>query len=168
MDYTQYALRADTCVVPEGKAGSYGHRALLAVLLGCVPLITKERYSYEFFHEALNWTSAALFVPPVQMPRLLDRLPSGTRHGRDACSHTWLCTASSRTFTHTSRCTTARVFAIASARNQPLRTPPFQGRHCCECDVPARGFGAGCSGRPFMAIATWAPRQQGSQMPSAL
>ena len=47
VDYMEHALRASMCVVPEGKAGSYGHRALMAVQLGCIPLITKERFSYE-------------------------------------------------------------------------------------------------------------------------
>jgi len=76
VDYIAHARRAEMCVVPEGKAGSYGHRALLSVLLGCVPLVTKEAYSYEFFHETLNWTAAALFVPPAEMPSLLARLPT--------------------------------------------------------------------------------------------
>jgi hypothetical protein len=39
------------CVVPEGKIGSYGHRSLMALRRGCVPLLTKERYSFNFFHE---------------------------------------------------------------------------------------------------------------------
>ncbi|KAL1496641.1 hypothetical protein AB1Y20_014244 [Prymnesium parvum] len=77
VDSVGFAARAEMCVVPEGKAGSYGHRALAAVQLGCVPLFTKERFSFDFFHEAINWTEAAVFVPPVEMPRLLQMLPSG-------------------------------------------------------------------------------------------
>ena len=114
MDYTAFALRADACVVPEGKAGSYGHRALLAVLLGCVPLVTKERYSYEFFHEALNWTDLALFIPPAEMPRLLERLPSGApRHASaEACARSGhaLAWPSTLGFAH-GRCSSARTRA---------------------------------------------------------
>lgn len=29
--------------MPEGKIGGYGHRAIVGLLLGCVPLITKAR-----------------------------------------------------------------------------------------------------------------------------
>lgn len=52
--------RAEACVVPEGKCGSYGHRALLSLQLGCVPLRTKERFSYEFFHEAIDWSALSV------------------------------------------------------------------------------------------------------------
>ena len=44
--------QASTCVVPEGKIGSYGHRAVPALLLGCVPVLTKERHSHGHFDEA--------------------------------------------------------------------------------------------------------------------
>ena len=72
---------ASLCAVPEGKIGSYGHRALVALLLGCVPLITKEAYSYEFFHEVINWSTIALHVPPAQMPSLLERIHAADVEG---------------------------------------------------------------------------------------
>jgi len=64
---------ASLCAVPEGKIGSYGHRAIIALLLGCVPLFTKESYSHHFFDEpgsALEWSNMSLSVPPAQMPQL--------------------------------------------------------------------------------------------------
>ena len=47
---------ASLCAVPEGKIGSYGHRATNSLMLGCVPLITKERFSYEILHEVTRRT----------------------------------------------------------------------------------------------------------------
>ena len=69
---TSYRPRgqASLCAVPEGKIGSYGHRATNALLLGCVPLVTKELFSYSIFHEAIDWSSISLHVPPAQMPAL--------------------------------------------------------------------------------------------------
>ena len=66
--------QASLCAVPEGKIGSYGHRSTNALMLGCVPLITKERFSYPLFHEALNWSRFSLHVPPSEMPKLADIL----------------------------------------------------------------------------------------------
>ena len=62
--------QSSLCVVPEGKIGSYGHRSTISLMLGCVPLTTKELYSYPLFHEVVNWSSISLHVPPAQMPRL--------------------------------------------------------------------------------------------------
>jgi len=70
--------QASTCVVPEGKIGSYGHRAVPALLLGCVPVLTKERHSHGHFDEVLPWSRIALHVPPSEVPRLpqlLDEAP---------------------------------------------------------------------------------------------
>jgi len=61
---------ASLCAVPEGKIGSYGHRATNSLMLGCVPLITKERFSYEILHEVIDWKSISIHVPPAQMPQL--------------------------------------------------------------------------------------------------
>ena len=36
--------QASLCAVPEGKIGSYGHRSTNSLMLGCVPLLTKELY----------------------------------------------------------------------------------------------------------------------------
>ena len=66
--------QASMCGVPEGKIGSYGHRALRAIMLGCVPVITKELVSHNFFDEVINWTSISLHVPPVQMPYMLETM----------------------------------------------------------------------------------------------
>ena len=41
IDANELTRHASVCAVPEGKIGSYGHRALMAIMLGCVPLITK-------------------------------------------------------------------------------------------------------------------------------
>jgi len=68
--------QASACVVPEGKIGSYGHRSTPALLLGCVPVLTKEMYSFNFFHEVINWSSLALHAPPVSVPRLPSILAS--------------------------------------------------------------------------------------------
>ena len=56
--------------MPEGKIGSYGHRMSAALQLGCVPIFTKELYSYPFFHHAINWSAFSLHVPPHKMPQL--------------------------------------------------------------------------------------------------
>lgn len=61
---------ASYCAVPEGKIGSYGHRSTNSLMLGCVPLVTKELYSYPLFHEVVNWSTISLHVPPAQMPFL--------------------------------------------------------------------------------------------------
>ena len=42
----------------------------------CVPLLSKERFSYGILHEAINWSAIALHVPPAAMPKLLDTLRS--------------------------------------------------------------------------------------------
>ena len=39
-------------------------------MLGCVPLITKERFSSDLLEEAINWSSVSIRVPPVDMPSL--------------------------------------------------------------------------------------------------
>lgn len=36
-----------------------------------MPLITKELYSFNFFHEVIEWSNLSLHVPPVQMPNLV-------------------------------------------------------------------------------------------------
>ena len=59
------------CAVPEGKIGSYGHRSTNALMLGCVPIFTKELYSYPMFHEVIDWRKISLHVPPAEMPKLL-------------------------------------------------------------------------------------------------
>jgi hypothetical protein len=41
VDPFPYTRHASVCAVPEGKIGSYGHRAINSIMLGCVPLITK-------------------------------------------------------------------------------------------------------------------------------
>ena len=51
IDPMDFLRHASFCIVPEGKIGSYGHRSLIALMMGCVPLITKERFSFNFFHE---------------------------------------------------------------------------------------------------------------------
>ena len=38
VDSFKYTRDAEFCVVPEGKIGSYGHRSIIALMLGCVPL----------------------------------------------------------------------------------------------------------------------------------
>jgi hypothetical protein len=53
VDPMPHLRHASFCVVPEGKIGSYGHRSLMALMMGCVPLLTKELYSFNFFHEVL-------------------------------------------------------------------------------------------------------------------
>jgi hypothetical protein len=50
--YLRKARHAEFCAIPEGKIGGYGHRALSALMLGCVPLYTKERFSSDIFEEA--------------------------------------------------------------------------------------------------------------------
>ena len=70
IDLTERARQASLCVVPDGKAGGYGHRAIQLLMLGCVPLYSKERFSRPLFEEAVNWSSISLHVPPVDMPRL--------------------------------------------------------------------------------------------------
>ncbi|KAL1526918.1 hypothetical protein AB1Y20_015609 [Prymnesium parvum] len=70
VDPVRYTRQASFCIVPEGKIGSYGHRMIAAVQLGCVPIFTKERYSYPFFHHAINWSMISVHVPPDQMPHL--------------------------------------------------------------------------------------------------
>ena len=64
------ARDASFCIVPEGKAGGYGHRAISYIMLGCVPIYSKERFSRDIFDEAIDWTKVALHVPPSEMPRL--------------------------------------------------------------------------------------------------
>lgn len=73
-DLIETAKDASYCVVPEGKIGGYGHRAIGALLLGCVPLITKERFSADLLEEAVNWSSVSVRVPPDRMPMLLSEL----------------------------------------------------------------------------------------------
>ena len=51
VDPMPHLRHSSFCVVPEGKIGSYGHRSLMALMMGCVPLLTKELYSFNFFHE---------------------------------------------------------------------------------------------------------------------
>jgi len=70
LDPYAVSRQASLCAVPEGKIGSYGHRSTNALMLGCVPLITKERSSYPLFHEAINWSAISLHVPPADMPKL--------------------------------------------------------------------------------------------------
>jgi len=70
VDPYPYTRQASTCVVPEGKIGSYGHRATNSLMLGCVPLMTKELSSYGLLHEVINWSTISLHVPPAQMPDL--------------------------------------------------------------------------------------------------
>jgi hypothetical protein len=70
VDGMAYERNASLCAVPEGKLGSYGHRSIVAMMLGCVPLITKESYSHNFFDEVINWSRLALHVPPRAMHRL--------------------------------------------------------------------------------------------------
>ena len=41
IDLLSLARQADYCLVPEGKAGGYGHRAIAYIMLGCVPIFTK-------------------------------------------------------------------------------------------------------------------------------
>lgn len=74
LDVYKYTRHASMCAVPEGKIGSYGHRSINSLMLGCVPLLTKERYSYNFFHEVINWSRIALHVPPAEMPHLLEHM----------------------------------------------------------------------------------------------
>ena len=69
-DLHALARHASYCVVPEGKIGGYGHRAIAALMLGCVPLVTKERFSADLLEEAIDWSALALRVPPVDMHRL--------------------------------------------------------------------------------------------------
>ena len=70
IDLISAARQATYCLVPEGKAGGYGHRAIAYLMLGCVPIFSKERFSSAFFHEAINWSAISLHVPPSDMPRL--------------------------------------------------------------------------------------------------
>ena len=70
IDLTERARQASFCVVPDGKAGGYGHRAIQLLMLGCVPLYSKERFSRPLFEEAIDWSTISLHVPPVDMPRL--------------------------------------------------------------------------------------------------
>lgn len=70
IDLHARARQAAYCVVPEGKAGGYGHRAIQLLMLGCVPLYSKERFSHHLFDEVINWSAISLHVPPVDMPRL--------------------------------------------------------------------------------------------------
>ena len=70
IDLLTAARQATYCVVPEGKAGGYGHRAIAYIMLGCVPIFSKEAYSRPFFAEAINWSAISLHVPPSEMPRL--------------------------------------------------------------------------------------------------
>ena len=51
MDAFALTRQASACIVPEGKIGSYGHRTTPALFLGCVPVLTKELFSFNFFHE---------------------------------------------------------------------------------------------------------------------
>lgn len=76
VDPYPYERHASLCAVPEGKIGSYGHRATNALMLGCVPLVTKELFSFPILHERINWSSISLHVPPAQMPRLAQILKS--------------------------------------------------------------------------------------------
>lgn len=71
---------ASMCVVPEGKIGSYGHRSLMALMMGCVPLLTKERYSFNFFHEVLEWRNLSVHVPPMRVPELARLLDEADAH----------------------------------------------------------------------------------------
>ena len=70
VDANAVSRQASVCVVPEGKSGGYGHRATTAAMLGCVPLFTKERFSFPVFHEEIDWKSLSLHVPPAELPRL--------------------------------------------------------------------------------------------------
>jgi len=74
IDPMDFLRHASFCIVPEGKIGSYGHRSLIALMMGCVPLITKERFSFNFFHEVIDWARLALHVPPAEIPRLIEAL----------------------------------------------------------------------------------------------
>ena len=74
VDSAEVTRHASTCAVPEGKIGSYGHRSISSIMLGCVPVFTKERYSYPFFHQVINWSAISLHVPPDRMPQLADIL----------------------------------------------------------------------------------------------
>lgn len=79
IDLMRRARNASFCIVPEGKAGGYGHRAIALLMLGCIPIYSKERFSHALFDEAINWSTISLHVPPVDMPRLpeiLDRIDS--------------------------------------------------------------------------------------------
>ena len=93
IDLIGTARHASFCVVPEGKAGGYGHRAIAYLMLGCVPVFSKERFSVPFFEQAINWSTISLHVPPADMPRLpqilasadadaLRRAAAGLRRGR--------------------------------------------------------------------------------------
>jgi len=64
------AREANFCIVPEGKIGGYGHRAIAALMLGCVPIVSKERFSSDLLAEAIDWSRLAVHVPPDTMPRL--------------------------------------------------------------------------------------------------
>ena len=70
IDLVSAARQASYCLVPEGKAGGYGHRAIAYLMLGCVPILTKERFSDDLFGEAINWSAISLHVPPAEMPHL--------------------------------------------------------------------------------------------------
>ena len=54
------------------KIGSYGHRSIIALMLGCVPVLSKE-LSANFFDEVIDWDAISLRVPPL-MPPLPSRL----------------------------------------------------------------------------------------------
>ena len=73
-DLVSAGRHASFCVVPEGKIGGYGHRAIGALLLGCVPLVTKEAFSANILEEAIDWAAIALHVPPAALPALVRRL----------------------------------------------------------------------------------------------
>jgi hypothetical protein len=74
LDPYPYMRHSSLCVVPEGKIGSYGHRSTNALMLGCVHLITKERFSFPMFHEVLDWPAISVHVPPAKMPQLVEIL----------------------------------------------------------------------------------------------
>ena len=37
VDPMEFLRHSSYCVVPEGKIGSYGHRSLVALMMGCAP-----------------------------------------------------------------------------------------------------------------------------------
>uniref|UniRef100_A0A7S4B586 Exostosin GT47 domain-containing protein n=1 Tax=Chrysotila carterae TaxID=13221 RepID=A0A7S4B586_CHRCT len=74
VDSFEYTRRASLCMVPEGKIGSYGHRTIMAIMQGCVPVVTKELHSHQFFDEVINWSKLQLRVPPSEVPHLPSRL----------------------------------------------------------------------------------------------
>ena len=70
IDVLASARHAQYCLVPEGKAGGYGHRAIAYLLLGCVPVFTTERFSHALLDDAINWSAISLHVPPSDVPHL--------------------------------------------------------------------------------------------------